>query len=704
MTKFGEQFKKELEGIKTDRSLLDHTLMRIKSESERSLVPAAARKEPRRSRVVFFRTAAALAAVAFVTAGAIFFVSYLGQSGKSEKAPADAYLAEGMNDSPDSTVAANATLAVSPSEEAVTDDGSPISRDPDIVRLDSYETLLTQMRCFNLDGKRIEIAYDNVAPGIDSITAASQDYSQTNIQTSGVDEADIVKNDRSHLYYMAGDRLLIFDIRNPSEIRLKSEILITDSDFGRSGIEFYYDSMSKKLWLISYSYSHRDIPYSDDVKRSADICYMPGSITVDTYDVRDPSDPVLLSSFSQEGNYLSSRRIGDTIYLVTVKSTYGYPYDSLDVFPAVKDGENDWSTVPARDIYVVGSEYIDAFTVVSAIGGKNGDREAVTQVIAGSGSTVYASSDKLFVTGTVWESSANIFTFESNSTLSTKILSFSIIDGGLTAFGAGSVPGRMINQYSMDYRDGYLRIATTSNNEKTLQTSNNIFVLDDNLDRYSSLENLAPGETIYAVRFDGDRIYLVTFVQIDPLFVIDASDPGNLKVLGELKIPGFSNYLHPVGDHLLLGIGKATRNDGSVTTAGLKLALFDVTDPENPVEKSVLVYGVNYGYSDVEYNPKALMVYPEMNLFGLPLCFDKPAGDYGTDYVTGFLLVRIDSDEELVHEYLFENAGNNGICRGVYARDAVFVVSDTSIDSYDIETYKPLDSYRFGNAVPEIID
>lgn len=714
MKDFGKKFKSELDGIRTDGDLLERTLERVRAESERSVSEAAkpfpsTRKEPRRNRVVFLKTAVALAAVALVTGGAIFFVSLLGKSDKAESYMDNAIDAKQADSSPDPAMTMTGEMAAP--GDAIEDSAEDIteSRDPDLIRLDDYETLLAQMRRYNREDTRKMVIDENAGTSQpDGIGVFSQDYSETNIQTAGVDEADIIKNDGNTLYYLAGNRLLIFDIHDPSDIRPESEILLTAGDFGTSGLEIFYDSTSKKLWLIRCSYSYGNYAFEESVigddKRASEMYFAPGSVTVDTYDVRDPSDPVLLSSFSQEGNYLSSRRIGDTVYLVTVKYTYGYRYDTPDVFPAVKTGENDWSTVPATDVFVVGSEYIDSFTIVSAIGDPDEGRDTITQAVAGTGSTVYASADKLFVTGTVWESTRDLFTFETNTTLSTKILSFSIADGDLTASAAGTVPGSIINQYSMDHRDGYLRIATTSYDAETFQSVNNVFVLDDQLDIFSSLEGLAPGENIYSVRFDGDRIYLVTFVRIDPLFVIDASDPGDLRVLGELKIPGFSNYLHPVGDHLLLGIGQATRDDGNVTSAGLKLALFDITDPENPVERSVLVYGTDYGYSEVEYNPKALMVGPGRDIFGLPLCFDKPAGDYGSDYMNGYLLVRVDPDDELVHEYLFENVGYYGNCRGLYTQDAVFIVSGTSIDSFDIDTYEPLDSYLIDSPETFIVD
>ncbi len=718
MKNFGDQFKKDLSGIRTDRDLLERTLDRVRAESGSSSAESAkresaptpipvARKESSGRRVVFLKTAAALAAVAFVTAGAIFFVSYLGKSEKAETMMDHSASEKQIANQADPLATEAGAMAIAPVENEDSTSDSSLPEDPDLVRLNSYATLLAQMKKYNLEDIRKPIMDDaEMLPESEGLGGLSPDYSKTNIQTSGVDEADIIKNDGRNLYYVLGNRLMIFDIHDPSNIRMESEIILSDDAYSRCGLEIYFDSTDKKLWLISASYEYRDYIYEENGMESDGISsgfyYAPGTVSVETYDVHDPSDPVLLSTFSQDGNYLSSRRVDDTVYLVTVKYTYGYQYDTPEVFPAVKTDDGPWTTLPARDVFVIGSEYIDSFTVVSAIGDPEEGQDTITQAVAGSGSTVYASRDMLFITGTVWESTMDDFGFSSATTLSTKILSFLTTDGSLSAHAAGTVPGNIINQYSMDQKDGYLRIATTSNDEETFRSVNNVYVLDDQLDIYSSLEGLAPGETIYSVRFDGDRIYLVTFVQVDPLFVIDASDPGNLKVLGELKIPGFSNYLHPVGDHLLLGIGQAVRDNGNVTSAGLKLTLFDVTDPDDPVERSVLVYGTDWGYSEVLDNPKALMVYPEENIFGLSLCFDKPAGNYGSDRVSGYLLVRVDPDEQLVHEHLFENIGYTWNCRGIYTKDAVFVVSFWSINSFDIDTYESLDSFEIGNTSPVI--
>lgn len=697
---FRDDFKKELNAISAEQELLDRTRSKIATArfhaAEKNIKATAKRK--RIARV--FSIAGVTASCAIILTAAMLFGSLF--SGLSNS--------KSLRENATEPQSVNATVA----EAGQTDAEQPDSllfdeltfQDKDIRTFRTHEEILSRIKQAN-EGREYSFPeYDGVktdeAIGEDfspaETTAASGTYSETNVQVTGVDEADLIKNDGEHLYYLTYSVLYVFDIRDPENIEKVCELNLSGGNFDRYAMEFFFDSEMDTLSVIGSGYQN-DIYYIQesedtivgDSKIAAD-CYFPsGYTTLDTYDVGDPSSPRLIRSFSQEGSYLSSRRIGDTIYLVTSNYAYYYDYENYDVLPSVRNGEGDWSLVPAKDIYIVGQNYVDTFTIVTAIDSRNPYQEPTTQAIAGTGNTVYASLTNLYVTGTVWESYTDDFSFDSETVYSTKVLSFSISNGKLTAKSAGTVPGTVLNQYSIDEYKGYLRVATTSMDENW-ETSNNIYVLDEKLEVYSFIEKLAPGESIYSVRFNGDRIYLVTFVQVDPLFVIDASNPKALEVLGELKVPGYSNYLHMIGDDMVLGIGNATKSgDGFVTNAGLKISLFDVEDPENPTEKSSLVYGVSYGYSEVQYNPKALLVNAGEGIYGLPVYFDKPAGEYGTDYVSGYLLVKIDSSGNLRHEYLFENINNYGTCRGAFVGDTLFLVSETSIYSFDLDSFKQLD-------------
>jgi uncharacterized secreted protein with C-terminal beta-propeller domain len=205
--------------------------------------------------------------------------------------------------------------------------------------------------------------------------------------------------------------------------------------------------------------------------------------------------------------------------------------------------------------------------------------------------------------------------------------------GNISYIAQGEVPGHILNQFSMDEHNEFFRIATTSGNNwgEGSQISNNIYILDENLNQVSKIENIAPGESIYAARFLGNRAYLVTFVQVDPLFTIDLSDPYNPRILGELKIPGYSEYLHPYDETHIIGIGKEVdpsidadkvHTPGAVyytAILGLKLALFDVSDIEHPVEEAKVVIGNRGTDSPALYDHKAFLFDKEKQLLVIPV-------------------------------------------------------------------------------------
>lgn len=705
---FKDDFKKELSDIRVEPELLTRTRSKIAEaryhNAEKNIKASAKRKRTAR----IFSIAGITASVSVILVAAVLFGSLLSGISQSKN------LKEAAS-SPQAVIAENEDSGAT--EAAALDSvlsDEPVFRDKDIRTYNSHAALLRRIELTNKvrndqyidyevdygDVKATEAMGENLSPA--ATPAPNSTSSETNVQVQGVDEADLIKNDGEYLYYLTYSVLYVFDIRDPQNIEKVCQMDLTGENYDLYAVEFFYDSEMKTLSVISSGYS-TGMYYSEEPevskKETTDgisECYFPsGYTTLTTYDVGDPSAPRLIRTFSQEGSYLSSRRIGDMIYLLTSNYAYYYDYTTYDVLPSVRYDSDDWSLVPAKDIYVVGQDCIDTFTIVSAIDSRNPYVEPSTQAIAGTGSTVYASLDTLYVTGTVWQSYTEDFSFDSYTESVTKVLSFSINNGELTAKSAGTVPGTVLNQYSIDEYDGYLRIATTSTDENW-ENSNNIYVLDKNLEVYSYISDLAPGESIYSVRFNGDRIYLVTFVQVDPLFVIDASNPMALEVLGELKVPGYSNYLHMIGDDMVLGIGNATKaGDGFVTSAGLKISLFDVEDPANPAEKSSLVYGLTYGYSEVQYNPKALLINTAEGIYGMPVTFDKAAGDYGSEYVSGYLLVKIDSSGNLRHEYLFENITDYGTCRGAFVGDTLFLVSESSIYSFNMDSFNQLDTVSF---------
>lgn len=238
----------------------------------------------------------------------------------------------------------------------------------------------------------------------------------------------------------------------------------------------------------------------------------------------------------------------------------------------------------------------------------------------------------------------------------TVIHKVSINKGELEYKAQGEVTGNVLNQFSMDENNGYFRIATTKNRTwsrytedgEELESYSNLYVLDDDLKVVGSVEELARGERIYSVRFMQDRAYMVTFKQVDPLFVIDLKNPMDPKVLGELKIPGFSNYLHPYDNELLIGLGKETKQTewGGVRELGVKLSLFDVSNVSEPKEVDTYVMGDAGSNSIALRDHKAFLFSKDKNLLVLPVTIREDVDGRGWGKMTFSGAAVFDADEE----------------------------------------------------------
>lgn len=233
--------------------------------------------------------------------------------------------------------------------------------------------------------------------------------------------------------------------------------------------------------------------------------------------------------------------------------------------------------------------------------------------------------------------------------------------------------------------------------------SSSLYVLDLQLNPLGAVEGLAPEERIYSVRYIDDMAYVVTFKQVDPLFAIDLSDPANPKVMGQLKVPGFSEYLHPIDGDTLLGLGYNTKTtpEGTTVTDGLKLSLFDVGDPLNPTETQVYPLGGRQSESLALYTHQAFMSYDSQNIYGIPVkSFSEALNPQGNRTLTfdGLYLFRITSEKIELLGKLSQNEGvtdewelyekKQNLERGIYLRDTVFLFSPSQITSYALDTLK----------------
>ncbi len=484
------------------------------------------------------------------------------------------------------------------------------------------------------------------------------DHSDTNVQVQGVDEGDIVKNDGRYIYRLHLGKVQIISAYPADQMAVVSE-LTYGSEF--NPIELY--RKGNQLIVVGNGWHDDTGSTSLPVMKKNNLAIMPvwtptgeSRTMVRVYDITDRTQPVMQREVAFSGDYLTSRKVENSFYLIGRK----YPNIYLNYLAETKLHSAGSKTRPKFDLTrentlprfsdssryngnerflpVDNISYFPGFiepdyVIVAAFRLDLPDQDADIKAYLGGGDITYASRDNLYLSAADYGA---IATGENpENTPKTHLYKFALNDGTVNFTTAGEVPGTALNSFSMDEHNGFFRIATTTEQwEQTgdtgaLHTWNNVYTLDGNMSIAGKLEHLAEGERIFSARFIGDRGYLVTFQQIDPLFVIDLAEPAALKVLGELKIPGFSNYLHPFDENHLLGFGQDTgETDTGVVTSGMKVALFDVTDVAHPTQMHSITIGEQGTYSELLYNHKALLFNKTTGLLGFPISVTaKVAGE-----------------------------------------------------------------------------
>ncbi|MHB8962095.1 MAG: beta-propeller domain-containing protein [Saccharofermentanales bacterium] len=660
------------------------------------------------------------------------------------------------------------------------------------------------------------------------------DYSTTNLQVVGVDEADIIKTDGEYLYVISNGRLIIVDIRNPQLMVVVSETVYiknaTDyNDKTIMPVEMFLDTENNLITLICYTYDNRlyDVMAEQAAADSAEAApakdmagiapdYYYGywgqqSVLAQVIDVSDVASPTVTREFSQEGSYVSSRRINEDVYLITNKYLYYFTDLEGDVsaellIPAYRDSaaSDEWEMFPVDSLLVVENRDYNNFLILTAIDTMDKTAEVSSQSILGAGQNVYASATSIYISSsrytydeaaaaknaetttnteprtdgtapdaeetapaddggtqtasaidpagttvnegdkaetppdeTVTDSKDSVVDkavdvvfeiFEAPVyTVFTDIFRFSISDGKIAASGSGVVPGYALNQFAMDEHEGYFRIATTTGEtwrSDEFTSMNNLYVLDSDLKIKGKVEGLGSTETIKSVRFMGDRAFMVTFRTTDPLFVFDLSNPAAPAVKGELKIPGYSEYLHPVSENIILGFGKNTAEiDGVAIEKGYKVSVFDVSDLSNPVEISTLAIGDRGTSSELSYNHKALLYSEEKNIIGFPITiYQVPESQkedrwaYGMPVFSGYMILGLTEDNKLferarighiemeipegypdnyqykdsdweIYNRIYSYSYLYAVKRGVFVDDTLFTISDYIVKANKIADF-----------------
>jgi len=414
------------------------------------------------------------------------------------------------------------------------------------------------------------------------------------------------------------------------------------------------------------------------------------------YDISDKADIKLMREVELEGHAVASRKIGSHIYLLANK---GMNYIVRPMGPLFRDtamGEN-YVEIGFDAIQYLPEHRYPNYLLIAAFDLNDISAGTIVDALIGAGENVYMSHENLYVGVSRWHNN------------STAVYKFAVDGTNVDYVAKGEVPGNVLNQFSMDEHKEHFRIATT--NWAGQRSTNNVYVLNREMKLAGKIEDIAPGERIYSARFMGDKGYLVTFEMVDPLFVLDLSNPARPSILGALKIPGFSNYLHPLDENHLLGIGKDTevvdRKDQTgkvidqfVTEKGMKLAIFDVSDVNNPKEKHVEIIGARGTHSELLHNHKALLFDQRNGVLAFPVtiygegtemnwgAFEfQGALAYNVSLEQGFSLkgrVSHISMEEYSKAGNYWHDNNSEVRRVLYIGDNLYAISNRAISAHSI--------------------
>lgn len=490
----------------------------------------------------------------------------------------------------------------------------------------------------------------------DAGAASGGGYSETNVRQEGVDEGDVVKTDGTYLYVRKdnGRDLSIVDTRG-GEMKEVQTISVGENEQIQ---EVYLNPGKKTLVLICSMYDN------DNAKER--YWYM-GNTEAITYDIADPEKPQEKGRVTQSGQYQSSRMADGYLYLF---SYYSVAWDYMErtspetFIPLVND-----AVIAEKDICLPPVAKGCEYTVVSSVDVGNPSKAADSKAILSQGGQLYVSGKNIYYYETVWNS------YLLHESQQTTIRSISYKDGVLTPGAQGTVRGYINDSFSIDEYKDYLRVVVTDGDV------NGVYVLDKKLETVGSIDNLAKDERVYSARLMGDTGYFVTFRETDPLFSVDLSDPENPEIIGSLKIPGFSDYLHPYGEGRLLGIGMNV-DEETMITDGVKLTMFDISDPADVKEQDTYILKNVYG-TDVSYDYKACLADAAKNIIGF-------AGY--TDGGQNYYIFEYDPDNGFICK-MEEEINGNGYsgARGVYIDQTLYVVEGNIIEAYSLKDYKKVD-------------
>ena len=625
---------------------------------------------------------------------------------------------------------------------------------------DGLDSMTESMQSYSSLEESLQLASSRIISS--EIVETVRDYSSTNIQVKDVDEPDYIKNDGRYIYMVTEDILTIIDAypADTAKIILKINIDITGDWFE----DIFLNGDTLIVFYEGYRYEQEILEY----QHIPTGIYEGSATRVLTIDVTDREKPTIIDNYLIDGILMDSRMIGDHIYFVTnIELDYNNPKFPITTNDSDIIGTSDsfyfndigilsqFTIISAIDLtnnkinsqsFLLGDtssfymsknnlyltyqqnnkpvektndeKFFDVILPIlsdrlqtqirAIINDTSLDKDERWSKIA---STIQNSYNKMSTDDRdklLEEIMTAMYTFEKESTqdLTSTIIHKIGIDGSyINYISKGHIPGRLLNQFSMDEYQDRFRVATTTeriNINGHSSQANAVYVMDEQLNIVGELEQIAPDEDIYSARFMGDRLYLVTFLEIDPFFVIDLTRD-TPKILGELKIPGFSNYLHPFDKDHIIGIGRETTLDEFGTSElGVKIALFDVSDVNNPRVLDQVIIGDSDTYSEAEENHKAFFFDKSSKILSIPIesYVEEIFPDKETDaYWTGFFVYKLDKNgfeekSRIYHpstDYYLEGP------RTFYIKDVLYTVSYELLKMNSIDSLKEINSIQLQN-------
>lgn len=605
-----------------------------------------------------------------------------------------------------------------------------------------------------------------------SKSVGGSDYSSTNIQVENVDEPDYLKNDGRYVYIVSGSMLSIIDAYPAEDASLILKIAL---DVGHQHVQNMFLNGDRLVIFYNGQSDREVIPEFDFVPRQS---YEPVTHAL-VIDVSDIENPAILKDYSIDGHFMDARMIGNHAYFVTNSHiNHQYPRfpvimeDSVPIltpeayyFDNIEEFSN-FNTLTAIDIFgdTINSEtFLMGYTGTFYVSENNfyltyqqylpfgfhedSLRDRFFDVIvpllpAGLQDEIKSiQSDSSQSSSKQWQMISEAMQDSYNQmgkdqkgrlfekikealmeydakiqdTRKTIIHKIAIDEEKIEYAAKGSVPGRLLNQFSMDENGDRFRVATTTEIHTqyggTIR-SNAVYILDENLDIVGGLDQIAPDESIFSARFIDDRLYMVTFQQIDPFFVIDLS-ADTPKILGELKIPGFSNYLHPYDQEHIIGVGRDTKEigDDRVQQLGIKIALFNVADVSNPIVADDIIIGDRSTHSEALYNHKAFFLDKVRGVLSIPITGDADVLDEPSDSKvippdhnrwSGFYIFDLDgksgfdlkgtiihSDGSRYHEM--------GSARTFYIDDVLYTASESYLKMNSFDSLEQVNAIKLEN-------